>query len=91
MSRKTFYFKKKLIATTTEQTEELPRLSSGQLLNFGANDVIVEFENPIDADSIILPVRGDIRIPPNMLDLRYKVNSGTTATLYIMGSKQEKS
>ena len=91
MSRETYYFSKKLTASTSQQTYELPRLRSVNVLNFANQDVLIEFENDIGADSIILPVRGNIKIPSDMLDLRYKVNSGTTATIYIYGLKHDKS
>ena len=91
MSRKTRYFKKKLTATTSQQIETLPRFSSMNVLNYGNQDVYIEFENDLDASSVILPVRGSIPVPVDMLDIRYKVANGEEATIFIYGFKHEKS
>lgn len=84
MSTKSYYYKKKLTASDSQQTFELPRLRFIRVLNYGSSDVLIEFENDIDSDSIILPTRGDIEVPTDMLDVRYKTNSGTS-TIYIYG------
>lgn len=84
MSTKSYYYSKKLTASDTQQTFELPRLRNIRVLNYGSSDVLIEFENDIDSDSIILPARGDIEVPADMLDIRYKTNSGTS-TIYIYG------
>lgn len=86
---KSFYYSKKLTATTSQQTFTLPRLRSVRVLNYGSNNVYIEFENNIDDDSIILPVRGDIQVPADMQDMRYKSLSGE-ATIYIYGLRHEK-
>lgn len=89
MTRDTRYYKKKLSVTEVQQIEELPRLSFVRVLNYGPEEVYLEFENNIDENSIILPIKGDIKIPADMLDLRYKSVTGTS-TLYIYGLKHNR-
>ena len=91
MSTKTRYYSQKLTASATEQTFDLPRLSFVRVLNYGNEDVLIEFDNDINDNSVILPVRGDIQIPADLLNLHYKVNSGSSASLYIYGLKHIKS
>lgn len=87
---KTYYWSKKLTANNSQQTYEFPkRLRGVSILNFGNNDIYVEFENDIHADSIVIPVKGSIHIPTSMLDMRYKTNSGES-TLYVYGLRHEK-
>ena len=91
MSRETYYFKTKLTASALEQKYTFSEvLRSFQVLNFGDDDVIIEFDNDIDTSSIILPARGSIQIKTNMLDMHYKSVTATGATIYIYGLKQDK-
>lgn len=89
MPRQTRYYSKKLIASDTQQIFALPRLAFIRVLNYGGEDIYLEFENDIDSDSIILPVRGDVEIPTDMLDMRYRVVSGTASSIYIYGLRHE--
>ena len=87
---KTFYYKTKLNATTEEQKHSFDkRLRSFHVSNMGTVEVTVEFENAIDAESIIIPPRASISIKADMLDMRYKAASGT-APIYIYGLKHVK-
>lgn len=83
------YYSKKLSVTSTEQTFDLPRLRTSRVLNYGSAEVTIEFENDVDTDSIVIPVRGDIEIPADMQNIHYKTASGT-ATLYIYGLRHFK-
>ena len=87
---KTFYYKKKLTATTTEQKHSfIKRLRSFHVSNLGTVNVTIEFENAIDVDSIIIPPRSQITLDTDMQDMRYKAAS-STSLLYIYGLKHVK-
>lgn len=89
MSRKTYYYKKKLSATNTQKTLVLPRLRSLFVLNYGNDNITIEPENDIDADSIVIPAGMSHSIGPDMIDLRYKAVT-STATIYVSGLRHEK-
>jgi len=90
----TRYYKKKLSATTTEQSvlfEDLGvRLVKYSVLNAGNSNVFVEPDNSIDSDSILVPAGMSVDLGPDTLSLQYKAESGT-ATLYLFGTKHSKS
>ncbi len=88
---KTFYYKTKLSATSTQQTLALPVLRGFSVINNGPYDVALEFENDIDASSVILMVGSQLQFKIGFLDMRYKtINAEETATLYVAGLRQEK-
>ena len=90
----TRYYKKKLTATTTEQSllfEDLGiRLIKYSVLNVGPQNVLLEPDNSIDGDSILVPAGMSVDFDSDNLSLQYKAESGT-ATLYLFGTKHSKS
>lgn len=80
------YFSKKLEATTTEQTIDVRKLAMLKILNYGNDDVIIEFDGAIDDDSIIIPMRGSLEIPATLVTFHYKAISDVS-TVYISGLK----
>lgn len=89
MANKTKYFKKKLSATTDEQVYQLPALTKFTVLNSGDDDVLVEIDNEIDADSLLLPSGMSIELALNAISIAYKAQA-STATLYITGVRNSK-
>jgi len=87
---KTRYYSKKLSATTTEQSEDVRGLVFVKLLNYGNDDILVEFDNVINDDSIIIPTRGEIEIPATLVSLHYKALK-TISIIYLYGVKNIKS
>lgn len=90
MSRKSYYYSKKLNAISVQQIFALPRLRSVSVINVGKDNIQVEFENDIDNDSIIIPAGMSHTIATDMLDIRYKALS-SIATIYLSGLKHVKS
>jgi hypothetical protein len=87
----TYYYSKKLSVTDSQQKLELPRLRGVNIINSGSSAVLIEFENDIDTDSVLLPPYGTMKVPADMLDIRYKCASASeTSTLYIYGLRHEK-
>lgn len=87
---KSYHYKKKLYATDAQQTLTLPLLRSFSVFNSGDYDVLLEFENDIDADSVLLPAGSSYESSLGYLDLRYKCNPAESTTLYVTGVRQEK-
>jgi len=92
--KETRFYKKKLTATTTQQSlnfEDLGvRLAKYSILNYGDNEVYIEPDNDIDNDSVLLPIGSNIDLGPDNLSLQYKSVSGES-TLYLTGIKHVKS
>jgi len=90
----TRHFKKKLSATTTQQTYDFEgneeRLVRLHVLNAGSDNAFLEPDNDIDADSILIPAGMSVALGPDLLNLQYKAEN-TTAILYIYGNKHTKS
>ena len=87
---KTYFYKKKLSATTDEQIHEFDkRLRGFHVYNNGTVNVVIEPENSIDDESIVIPPRSSVNIGTDMLNIHYKTTSGTS-TIYIYGLKHEK-
>ena len=90
----TRHFKKKLSATTTQQTYDFEgngiRLTELHVLNAGNDNCYLEPDNDIDADSILIPAGMSVTLGADLLNLQYKADS-STATLYIYGTKHTKS
>jgi len=93
MPKKSYSYSKKITVTTTEAKTTLPRLRSFSLLNVGddtdAQNVIFEFENPINSDSAILMVGMSVGQYAEYRDVRLKTTTGTTV-IYITGTKHDK-
>ena len=93
---KSYYYNKKVSATSTQQTFELPRLRGFFVQNNGDYNVQINFENDITDDSIILLVGQSLPLKGDMLDIRYKAlpvdgdPTDPTATLFIGGMLHEK-
>lgn len=69
-----------LNATTTEQTEQFgPALRVAMLKNIGANDVYIDFDNPVDTNnSYVLEAGETLTIEYDFIRLFYKAASGTS-------------
>ena len=87
---KSYFYSKKLSATTDEQTLTLPRLRNLTVINIGGDDIQICPDNSIDTDSPIIPVGMSIVLGSDHLTLKYKAVT-STSTLYIYGYKHEKS
>ena len=86
---KTRFYKKKLSATTTQQTELLPRLVECFVLNAGSDNIYIEPEKDIDSDSVLLPAGMSITLKGDYQNLNYKAVS-STATIYVYGTRHSK-
>ena len=86
---KSYYYSKKLSATETQQTFELPRLRSVTVVNSGDYNIQIEFEGDVTSDSLVLLVGQSIPINGDMLDIRYKAvpygETPATSTVYVAG------
>ena len=78
------YFSKKLTATDTEQTLDVRKLAVLKILNYGNDDVIIEFDDDIDDDSVIIPSKGSLEIPATLVSMHYKALSDVS-TIYVSG------
>jgi hypothetical protein len=86
----TYFYSKKLSATTTEQSLTLPQLRDITIINIGDYNVQIEPDNSIDDDSPVLPVGMSLLLGADHITLKYKATEGT-ATIYLYGYKHEKS
>ena len=84
MAKKTYHYTKKITATITEQKFVLPRLRNISIINTGDDEIQIEFENEIDADSIIIPEGSSYDVSTGFLDLRYK-SLTESSEFYITG------
>lgn len=89
---KTYFYKKKITAGTSELNLAVPGIVPGtlSLLNMGGVDVTIEFDNAIDADSIPLPPRTPFTVPCHVEKIYYKTATGS-ADVYVSGAKHQKS
>lgn len=83
---KTRHYKKKLSATTAEQSLDLPSLVEFHVLNTGSDNVYIEPDNDIDSDSILLPAGMQMSFKAEYNKLKYKAVE-STATLYVYGTR----
>lgn len=73
-----------LTATSTEQEKQLgPALKGVMIKNYGGVDVLVDFDNPITANSYLLEAGETLTINDAFIDLHYKTTSGTSS-LYLI-------
>jgi len=90
----TFYYSKKLTASTTEQEFELPILRDMTIINAGPYNLIIQFDGPISEDSVVLPVGASLEMHTTFLTLKYQaqeVGAGSeTAEFSIVGLRHEK-
>lgn len=90
MAQKTYFYKKIISVTTAEVVLGLPRLREISIQNIGANDLQIEFDNPIDTGSTSLTAAQ--ATPYNWgfgPDKLYYKGSGAT-TLLVTGVRQYK-
>ena len=90
MSQKTYFYKKIIAVTAAEVVLGLPRLREISIQNIGAEDVQIEFDNPIDTASTSLTAAQGT--PYNWgfgPDKLYYKGSGDT-TLIVTGVRQYK-
>lgn len=74
----------KLSATTTEQSEVIGvGLRALQIKNIGDDDVLIEFDAAINANSYLLQAGEIFTIEHPFITLYYKANA-STATLYLI-------
>ena len=85
----TRHYSKKITATTTEQSFILPSLVEFHVLNAGNDNVFIEPDNEIDADSILIPAGMSVTFKSEYINLNYKANS-STAILYVYGTRHWK-
>ncbi len=75
---------KKLTATTTEQNEEFsPQATSMLLKNTGGSDVLLDFDEAINADSYLLEAGEVLIMERPFFRLHYQTSTGT-ATMYMI-------
>jgi len=87
--RKTYYYRKKLTATTTEQLFRLPRLKNFSILNAGNEDATIEFDGNISANSAPLNQGVTYNFGRGLQRLFYKVGQNTS-DLWIIGELEAK-
>lgn len=68
-----------LNASDTEQSEQFgPALKVAMLKNIGANDVLIDFDNPVHEESYLLEAGETLTIEYDFIRLFYKTASGTS-------------
>ena len=74
----------KLNATSVEQNEQFgPALKAALLKNVGANNVYLDFDNPVTTESYLLEAGETLTIEYDFVRLFYKTNSGTS-TIHVL-------
>ena len=86
---KTRFYKKKLSATTTQQSETLPRLVELHILNAGQDNIFIEPDNDLDDDSVLVPAGMSVTLKADYQTLKYKTAT-SIATVYLYGTRHIK-